>query len=288
MNLVFHPLTQQAARRFIAHPPHALLIEGKKGAGKGALARHMASEILAISHAKLETYPFYKVLVSDNGTISIDTVRGAQQFMRLKTIGTQPIRRVLLVESAEALTIEAQNAFLKLLEEPPQDTIIIMTAARSAALLPTIRSRVQKLDVKIPPKNTIIDFFANQKFNPDSIQKALYVSEGNMGLMHALLENDVEHPLVIQIANAKRLLTQTVFERLAQVDAISKQKAELPALMYALSLVCHAALVQASDKNVAQQITHWHRSVKSIEEAQTNMNANPNNKLLLTDLLLNI
>src|SRR3990167_2539110 len=112
MNLVLHPNTETAIKRYLGKPGHALLIEAADGAGKGALAAYIASCLLGTEVNRLSRQPFFQIV---------------------RTIGSShSIRRVLVLENAELLTIEAQNAFLKLLEEPPADTVIILTVVNQS------------------------------------------------------------------------------------------------------------------------------------------------------------
>src|SRR5947209_282810 len=127
--LLLHAKTAEATERFLTQPAHALLIQGQFGAGKVTLARHIAARVLGVSDQELSNYPYIKIVSPVHKSISIEAVRGLHEFMRLKTTGRAEIRRVVIVEDAHNLTTEAQNAFLKLLEEPPSDTVIILTAS---------------------------------------------------------------------------------------------------------------------------------------------------------------
>ena len=86
-------------------------------------------------------------------------IRDLQHYLQLKTIGDRPVRRIAIVEHGERLRTEAQNAFLKLLEEPPQDTVIITTTTTPQALLPTILSRVQVIPVNTPDMDSVKEYF---------------------------------------------------------------------------------------------------------------------------------
>lgn len=288
MKLLLHGQTETAIAQFLAHPSHALLLEGLEGVGKGTVAAYIASEILGISPEKLANYPYYLHIEPDGNSISIDTIRSIQRFMHLKTLGQQQLRRVLVIENAQAMTIEAQNAFLKLLEEPPADTVIFMSVTNPSRLLPTIRSRVQAISINAPPQKATLDYFARCDYKPADIQRAYHISQGRPGLMQAILEHDSTHSLVAQIEIAKKLLGEPLIERLAQVDELAKQKAELGELMRALQLVCHAALVQASERDEVAQIKRWHHSLAKLTSAQEAYTHNANPKLLLSDLMLGL
>src|SRR3989344_5445821 len=74
------------------------------------------------------------------GHISIEQIRDLKKHIYQKPISQKV--KFILIETAERLTVEAQNALLKILEEPPKGTIIILEAKEKSQLLPTIVSRV--------------------------------------------------------------------------------------------------------------------------------------------------
>ncbi|MBU6468546.1 MAG: DNA polymerase III subunit delta' [Betaproteobacteria bacterium] len=81
-------------------------------------------------------------------TITIDAVRQLTPFL---TVGAQRGGyKVVLIEQADALNLNAANALLKALEEPPKDVIFILVASELKKLLPTIISRCQKYSLKMP------------------------------------------------------------------------------------------------------------------------------------------
>lgn len=288
MKLILHKLTDNQIKKFLSSPSHALLLEGAAGSGKGAVAAHIAANLLKIDAEKLESYPYVLKVVPENKVISIETVRLIQKFMNLKTVGTNPIRRILMMEDAETMTTEAQNALLKLLEEPPADTVLILTSQLHHSLLPTIYSRLQKISVKAPDKDELRSFFEAAGFAPKDFDRAYFISEGQAGLLHALLSEDTTHSLNNSISEAKQLASSTVFERLASVDRLAKRKEQIPELLYALERIYKSVLVGASEKNNDRMVKQSHQALKLILKAQSKLTHNPNAKLLLTDLFLNI
>lgn len=74
--------------------------------------------------------------------IPVDDVRGITKFLRM-TANTTNGWRVAIIDPADRMNMNAQNALLKILEEPPKRTLIILVAHQMGTLLPTIRSRVQ-------------------------------------------------------------------------------------------------------------------------------------------------
>jgi len=80
-------------------------------------------------------------ILDEEKKISINAIRRLQIWLQKKPY--QALKKIVLVKKAENLTIPAQNAFLKILEEPPKNSIIILTTQNTNLLLPTITSRCQ-------------------------------------------------------------------------------------------------------------------------------------------------
>lgn len=287
MKLALHSRTKQQLEQFIAAPHHAVLFVGTDGSGKTTLARYLTQQVLALKPEQLASYPYFMHVATEPGaSVSIETVRTINKFLQLKTSGAAPIRRVILVEHADGLTSEAQNAFLKLLEEPPADTMIILTVQGKRALLPTIMSRVQLITVQTPDEATVREHFTGQGSAEIDITKAYFLSGGMPGLMNSLLEGDTEHPLVAQVTTAKTLLQKSAFERLAMVDSLTKQRGDLDKLLDALLRIAATGLKQAGDKKDQRGIAQWHRIRKEVVEARDAIAQSANSKLVLTKMLL--
>lgn len=288
MELVLHPQTRAQVTQFIDEPTHALLLEGAKGSGKKTLIKHIASQILSISADTTASHPYISVIVPEKNAISIERVRQTREFLRLRVPSKQQIARIIMVFEIDTMSHEAQNAFLKMLEEPPNDTLILMTTSDEKKLLTTVHSRVRHLSVLPVTQQEASKYFTQQGFSANDITKAYHMADGRIGLTSALLADDTNHPLVEAITEAKRLLSSTPFERLARVDQLVKQREDLPTLFEALERVTHAALYAASRKEASTQVARWKNRLKRILTSQDQLAKNASAKLLLTDLMLNL
>ncbi|HSK20072.1 MAG TPA: hypothetical protein VK912_13050 [Longimicrobiales bacterium] len=141
----------------------------------------------------------------------------AHVHVMLRSAGSRPAmgrRKVFVVGDAEALvpqeaSPEAANALLKLLEEPPADTTIILTAADPAVLLPTIRSRLLPVRVRPLPAATVERFL--QKFAdaaPLDAQRAARLAQGSIGRAVGFLPNKKDAGPLEEIRAAARALLQ--------------------------------------------------------------------------------
>jgi hypothetical protein len=259
---------------------------GPEGAGKLYLAKLLASQKIGASD--LYTHPFFKIVEPVKNTIGIDQFGELHKFLQLKTTGKSKFRRAIIIQDAHLMTTEAQNSLLKSLEEPPIDTVIILTAQPSSNIRETIVSRVQKIEALPLDEKSTKDYFTVQGIPENDIVKAYRISGGYIGALSALLQKEQDHPLLLQIELAKELIGSTIFSRLIRVDEISKQIASLPLFLQACRLICEAALQSAVTKKNEKQISHWHTSLSHIYESEQALGHNPNKKLLLTQLLLNL
>lgn len=124
----------------------SLLIVGSDEIGRNL----KVAEIIEVSPETQINNPDF-LLLSSLTSIGIEDIRNLQRFLSLKPFHSR--QKVALIKEAQNLTTEAQNAFLKTLEEPPANSLIILTAPNTTFLLPTIVSRCQI--VQLPPKSQV-------------------------------------------------------------------------------------------------------------------------------------
>lgn len=288
--IVLHKLTAAHLDRFIAQPAHALLLTGAEGIGKQYIAEHIVQRLIE-SSGNIHDYPYLRTIVpeKDKSSIGIEAVRDLQQFVKLKLPADQPWRIVIVAE-AGGLTVEAQNAFLKLLEEPPERTVFVLCAPSEQALLPTIRSRSQHMVVHAPAQTELIAFFEAQGHSVKDMQQAYMRSGGLPGLMHALL-NDADHPLKMAVQTARKLLQSNQFERLCLVDGLSKDKQAALQVIFVLQHMARAAIVQgskAADGSANKRIRQWHKVQQAAYDAERAYTVSAQAKLTLTNLMLSL
>ncbi len=273
-DLLLHTSTRASLESFLKNSGHALCLVGPTGAGKGYIAKTVARTCLGDA-----TTDHIRTLIPDP-SIGIEQIRELQTFLRLKQPGKAVIRRVIIIEDAQQMTDEAQNALLKMLEEPPEDTVFILTTDGSSSLKSTVYSRVQQVRVLPITQSVASDYFNHPE---GKISTAFSLSGGYVGLLHGLLE-DPEHELVTAVAEAKSLMRATPYERLLEVDRLAKQKERLGTLLYALERVVSAAL-QSGKLPTMKRLTG---AMRAIYEARLDLSRSANAKLLLTDLFLHL
>lgn len=282
--LIMHPLTERDTAAFIAHPSHAVLIHGPQGSGKGVVAEHLAASVLGFSAEQLADYPYQ--LTIDAPTISSSSKEAVSQlehFLSLRVPKTGDVTRVVLITDAQALSLQAQNALLKTLEEPPQATLLILTADSQASILPTIVSRLQSIGVKRPSAEALVGYFKEAGHAVKLIEQAYAMSGGLPGLMQALL-SDVDHPLQPATQVARELLQQTLYERLLTVDSLSKDKSLAVNTLFILQQMAHARL----QNTTKAQFERWQSILQASYEASEQLINSAQPKLVLDSLMLKL
>ena len=139
---------------------HAFLIKGQVGVGKNNLAVHLTSGFLG-DETKLINNEGDEGIVPDcrlispvegKETISIDQIRSLKSFLLLTSLKGHG--KVGIINPADSMTYPAVNSLLKILEEPPEDTLLILLTDSINKLPSTIVSRVQIITVENPNKQT--------------------------------------------------------------------------------------------------------------------------------------
>lgn len=274
--VVFNPATKKSIDSFLAKPTHAVMLVGPQGVGKGHVAKYLASTLLGILPENTLSHPYVLLVGPSSTSIGIDSIREIKTFLSLRVPGSNSIRRVLIIENAQLMSIEAQNALLKLLEEPPVDTVIILTSTSEQMVLSTIESRVQVLQV--------LRLRSSQMANFSDDDKLVALADGRPGLLFALA-HDEDHVLARQIEKAKIFLKSDKFDRLVQTSSI-KERAEADVFLQALLIICGTAMRNSA--KLGGHASSWQKRTKCIYVAEDHLMKNVSIKLLLTDLALSL
>ena len=129
--------------------PHALLVTGAPECGTNRLALQLAALLCDAKADSLENlmHPNCRVIRpgSKIRTITINAIRSVEPFLTLCL--PEGETKLVIVCEADRLSDDSANSFLKTLEEPPPQTLIVLITEMPSKLLPTIRSRCIRLDI---------------------------------------------------------------------------------------------------------------------------------------------
>ncbi|MGN6254330.1 MAG: hypothetical protein ACTHO8_05035 [Solirubrobacterales bacterium] len=179
-----------------AEPSHAYLFRGPRGSGKRAAARAFAAELIAAASADPEDARRRALLdPSPHPDLVWLAPTGAQHMVEevrervIRAAAYRPFeagRRVFVVEAAEAMRDESQNALLKTLEEPPAFVHLILLSSEGEGLLETVASRCQVVAFAPLPAEVLEGELAGEA-NPDEVAAAARLAAGDVERARLLL-----------------------------------------------------------------------------------------------------
>lgn len=211
---------------------HAFLISGPSGSGKSTLALELSA---ALNCEKANgsphtpcgvcnncrriyegNFPDLKFLEKpkDKATIGVEAVKDFREDMFLSS--TEAERKIYVIDNADCMTVEAQNALLKILEEPPSNVLLILLANECDRILSTIKSRVQYIamsrfsneELKKHLLSTDVAAISMSRDMPERFNGIIISADGRIGEAKRLLdpkfseENDEKRAEVISIITA--------------------------------------------------------------------------------------
>ncbi len=207
---IINPDSEKLLKLIIKKLPHALLLTGENKVGLSTIAKHIAA-MRSVSPQIILPENDEKIDIK-KGIISIDIMRRLYDETRTKTAG----ERIIIIDYAERMTIQAQNAFLKLLEEPGEGVHFILVSHSISKLLPTIISRTEHLNIKpISSKQSselldTLDIKDNKKRS-----QMLFIAEGLPAEL-TILASDIEYFEMrsTMIRDARELLSGNLYRKL--------------------------------------------------------------------------
>ena len=301
--------------------PHALLLRGRLGIGKHDFAVGLTHALLcqqskdsqpacgicaSCQWLKEGAHPDFKLIapeedsvgegetkkkVSKKSQITVSQIRQLYDYLSLTTHQVGGLR-IILISPAETLNLASANALLKMLEEPPSNTVFILVSNQSQRLLPTIISRCQVLDLPIPSSQDAIEWLNSQHIEKAEI--ALQYAGGAplqaVRIAEQLNDND---KIIKQLALGDRLDPFVSAPLLATLgmdkalDVIQKWTFDLLSYKLVRELRYHGQYVNALQvlcKSV--NLSGLLRFQRSLDDAKKTANHPLNNEMQLENILL--
>jgi DNA polymerase-3 subunit delta' len=175
---------------------HSWLVTGPPGSGRSNIAYAFATALLTgdgdeaatARQVAARTHPDLGVLSTERVIISIEEVRqlvATSQFS--PSVGRY---RVMVIEDADRMSERTSNVLLKALEEPPPRTVWILCAPSEADLIPTIRSRVRSVRLRVPSVIEVADLISRRDgVDLATATRAARESQNHIGMAHRLATN---------------------------------------------------------------------------------------------------
>lgn len=218
---------------------HAYILSGETGSGKKLLANTFA---MALQCEKKGIDPCLecrscKKAMSRNHPDIIYITHEKPNSIGIEDIRTQLIEdvqikpycgpyKIYIVDEAEKLTLQAQNALLKTIEEPPAYALIMLLTSNMEAFLPTITSRCVKLNLRPVEESMVKDYLMEKMHLPDyQAQMDAAFSQGNIGKARKMAESDEFNLMTDQ---ALRILRKSreleLYEMIDKIKELSAEK----------------------------------------------------------------
>ncbi|WP_294369713.1 DNA polymerase III subunit delta' [Clostridium sp.] len=208
---------------------HAHLIAGEDGVGKGKLANILAKFIL---NGDLDReYVDIINYSSEKSSFGVDDVRDIIEEVYKKPF--EKDKKVIIIHEGNKLTIQAQNALLKTIEEPPKGVYIIILCESLELILDTIKSRCEIYKLKPLTKSELYEYIKIKKFNYDEneIKSAIAFSEGVPGRIDRYFNDDklreLRNNIVILIKNLNKNDLEDILQQEESFSNLKNDKEEV-------------------------------------------------------------
>ena len=272
---IIHPVSEITLSLLMKDLPQSLLLTGPVGVGLGATAEYIAHELGDISFAVLPEKD-EKVNI-EKGVISIDSIRRLYQ----QTRSIQKGKRVIVIDYAERMGLPAQNAFLKLLEEPGEGTYFILVTHSPSHLLPTITSRAQLFELRPVTRaqsETLLDTLGVD--NATKRTQLLFMADGLPAELTRLVSDDAyfESRATI-VRDARDILQGTIYKKLLLAQKYKDNRDDaLLLLVDACSILRRSISAKPHESLIAQ--------IDALLFAHQQIQANGNIRLCLARLVV--
>ena len=299
---------------------HAYILDGEEEAGKKMLARAFAQtlqcerggvepcgECHSCKQAMSGNQPDIIAVTHEKpASIGVEDIRG-QLCGDIQIKPYSSPYKIYIVDEAEKMTIQAQNALLKTIEEPPAYGVILLLTTNAAAFLPTILSRCVTLKLR-PVKNEIIKPYLMEKYHIPDYQAEVCTAfaRGNVGKAKRLAQSEQFAELKSHLIHLLRhLRDMEVYELTEAVRSASEYKTEINDYLDLMALWFRDVLLFKATRQIeglvfteeindisaqAQKSSYegLERILKALEKAKVRLNANVNFELTMELLMLTI
>ena len=287
-DLILNPYSLKQLQIYIDSPSFGLLVSGPTGSGKTSVINWVAAMLLGIDTANVNTHPYVLKLPHDakTGNISIDSVHLIDPFFGKAVLKSnqRQISRLVIIDDAENLSLPAQNALLKNLEEPPIGSTFLMSSAQPSLLLDTVKSRLLKIRLASVSKNMLKNHLIATGCTEASAMQAIALSGAIPGLAIAVANNQTEHPMLVAADAAKKLLSSKQDQKLKLVSWLAKDTRLSGDVLSVLQQMARLSL----ENSVGEQARRWQNVLNYAYSAEERLETNANLRLTMTNLALHI
>jgi DNA polymerase III delta prime subunit len=247
---LIHPASDLTLSLLMKNLPQSLLLTGQSGVGLGTIAANIANKVGDVTLTILPEKDD-KVDV-DKGVISVDSIRRLYDQTRSKQSG----KLVIVIDYAERMGAAAQNAFLKLLEEPGKGVYFILATHTPSKLLPTVASRTEHVEIRPITRKQSEDFLDKLGVTqPQKRAQLLFMAEGLPAELARLANNSAyfeERAAIVR--DARDLLQAPVYKKLVIAQRYKDDREGALALLNTASNILRRSITDKPTSNLIHQI----------------------------------
>ena len=171
--------------------PHAFLFSGIEGIGKRTVATgfvkalncltlsdDFCGQCLQCRKIDKQVHPDVMIVEPEKNVLKIEQMRELQQEIIYKPLEGK--KKAVIIDAAEKMNAQAANCLLKTLEEPPEDTVLVLIAHSVSDMLPTVLSRCQRLHFSPLSDSDISSLLARQGMDAQQTGRLLPLAQGSL------------------------------------------------------------------------------------------------------------
>ncbi len=292
---------------------HSYLISGPENIGKLKLTHELA-KILQCTNSKsfcsacsdcknidINNHLFVREIVptskgkSQKSNISINEIYELKNFLVFSA--PENYYKIIIINSAEYLSVEAQNSLLKILEEPQKKSIIFLTTADQKKLLPTIHSRLQK--ISLTPSASSRTYLRSE--NDSRCHLSELLENGKINKFKKIFQSSNEEKIQLkkQIKKASEISELNIIQKFELAKNLAYNAGESQVILNILNCIFHdqlkswilkspSLLSKLDIKYKPIQVKKLSKNIRLIQITKDRLEGGFSPKLVLENLLLNL
>lgn len=274
-SLIYNPETAAIVERITDTLPHALLLEGISGVGLATIARGIAWRDLAGFVQATDRDD--NIDTTSKGVIRVPQIRE----LIGQTRGKSTKRQVFIIDEADKMNPQAQNAFLKLLEEPAPNMHFILTSHASNKLLMTVLSRVQRVTIRPISAEDSRRFITKLGVRDQrKTQQLLFLASGRPAELSRLAQDDtLFSSRTTLMADARELIQGKPYQRTLVVSRYYSDRAKSLQLLELAQTIITFTLATTPSKDLVAMLD-------SLTTTYERIAANGNTRLQLMNFVV--
>lgn len=248
---------------------------------------------------------YYKINIPNANDIRISSIRQIRKEIYLT--GIKGKKKIFLISNSDLMNTQSSNAFLKILEEPPGDSLIILTTSRLNSMLPTITGRCQKIRFDPIKKEDLTNFLLNYKNDLSTTEAELYadISDGSILKCKAItgpyffeLRESMINLLIAIVTNKNVTLCNIISDIIVEKDKEKIRQFLLLLIIWFrdVILITNGETSNIINKDRLERLTKFSKLYKTnnykiinfVEDSYKELEQNLNTELMLLNLMFKI